>query len=135
MDPNVFYDVTMKSYLFLAAAGCYNFLLFTVWGTYARIKEGRKMSAIFWSMAVLFASLTTFSILNIYARHLRFEDVERYMHFMQSDLWAVRHIPCSIILIGMGFFMTRRVFWSYYYKKETNRRYSGSRSSDIEKDG
>ena len=125
-------DYAFKTYLLLFAVSTYNFLLFAGWGIYAWAKEKRKMSSVFWSITALFLSLSCVFAFNVYVRQLRFENnVSEYLAIMGTNAWALRHIPCAVVLGGIGAFMTRRIFLSYFYRKKINRALSGRRKTDF----
>ena len=124
-------DQTLKSYILFFIISTYDFILFLTWGLWAWAREGRKPSAIYVAITLLFLSLANVAGLNAWVRMARFSDIDNYLALMNTQVWALRHIPCILILAGIGAFMTRRVFWSYFFKNKMNRLIQGKRKTDI----
>ena len=78
----------------------------------------RGGSWIFYYLTILFVGgMITYSV-DVYARYLRFEDMQTYYGFMDSFLWKVRRIPIVIIIGFIDVHVTIRIA-RRRYERET----------------
>lgn len=101
-------DPTFFIYFLLVIFSAYDATLFCCWAVYVWFKEKKRMSTVFFAISALFVSLLYAFSLNLWIRHIRFENEQMYIELMKKPFWAYRHIITVFLLVLIGFFMTRR---------------------------
>ena len=69
----------------------------------------QSMSWIFRYIMLLFVGGTIAWSADVYARHLRFENIALYYEFMDSFIWHVRRVPIILSLLFIDVHATLRI--------------------------